>query len=174
MNLVADDTEEEGEDYSATTGTLPFKNTVMIDRSEKFSDEAQAVLDCHVTSVNSGDKLLGNKDDQDSTGLGDTMRTTRVNGNIPNHEKCDEDKLSPKDARKISNLQGSIGFKTQGELRWHSSRKSSKKNASSENIIEEEKQQTESRRLSQSLPEVNLQNVADISDHVMETYDQHL
>lgn len=159
MNLVADDTEEEGEDYSATTGTLPFKNTVMIDRSEKFSEEAQAVLDSHMTSVNSGDKLLGNKDDQDSTGHGDTMRTTRVNGNIPNHEKCDEDKLSPKDARKISNFQGSIGFKTQGELRWHSSRKSNKKNASSENIIEEEKQQTESRRLSQSLPEVNLQNV---------------
>lgn len=50
LNLVADDTEEECEDYSATTGTLPFQNSVMIDRSEKFSEEAQAVLDCHVTS----------------------------------------------------------------------------------------------------------------------------
>lgn len=153
---VADDTEEECEDYSATTGTLPFQNSVMIDRSEKFSEEAQAVLDCHVTSVNSGDKLLGNKDDQDHS---DTMRTTKVNGNIPHYEKCDEDKLSPKDARTISNFQGSIGFKTPGGSRWHSSRKSSKNNASSEKIIEEERQQTESRRLSQSLPDVNLQNV---------------
>lgn len=154
---VADDTEEEGEDYSATTGTLPFRNTV-IDRSDKFSEEAQSVLSGHVTSVNCGDKLLGNKDER--TDPSDSLRTTELNGNISHREKCEEEKLSPKDARKISNFQGSIGFKTPGGPRWHSSRKSGKNNASSENIIEEERQQTESgRRLSQSLPDVNLQNV---------------
>lgn len=92
-------------------GILLFKNIVMIDRFEKFFEEVQVVLDFYMISVNSGDKFLGNKDDQDSIGFGDIMRMIRVNGNIFNYENCDEDKLFLKDVCKILNFQGSIGFK---------------------------------------------------------------
>ncbi|XP_062598842.1 metabotropic glutamate receptor 8-like [Saccostrea cucullata] len=154
---VADDTEEEGEDYSATTGTLPFKNSIVIDRSEKYSEEAETVVNS--LNRNSGEKLLGNKEDLENITTGDTLPNHKINGDIFKNQ--DEDERTAEHTNQGSFLKN-IGVKSSSFLKRMTSRRSEKSHVSQENITEGGNQNSKSektvRRLSQSLPDVHFNN----------------
>jgi hypothetical protein len=158
---VTDDENEEGVDYSATTGTLPFKNSaVVIDKSEKYSEDLQTVLDS--LNRNSGEKLLGNKKDPEKMDTTETLQSVKVNGDIPPYNSpLGEDERSPKPTTAEPFFK-SIGFKPPSFIRHLASKKSKTSHASTENVIREENQDIKLaksvRRLSQSLPDVQHQH----------------
>ncbi|XP_061166304.1 metabotropic glutamate receptor 8-like [Saccostrea echinata] len=157
---VADDTEEEGEDYSATTGTLPFKNSIIIDRSEKYSEEAEIVVNS--LNRNSGEKLLGNKEDLDNIKADERLTNHKANGDIlQNKNAFDEDERTAEHQNQ-GNFIKSIGFKPSSFFKRITSHKSQKAHVSHENIIEKGNENSASektvRRLSQSLPDVHFKN----------------
>ena len=158
--LVADDTEEEVEDYSATIGTLPFRNSsTIVDRSEMNTEDVQIVLTSF--SRNSGEKLLGNENDVENSEPDNKTIAKRLNGSIPRTKSSKYEEMSQHIPSK-SSFQKSIGFKTPQILKPFASRTSEKSLARSDSNSDGGNQQDGSskaaRRLSQSLPEVNHQN----------------
>nr|XP_022336894.1 metabotropic glutamate receptor 6-like [Crassostrea virginica]XP_022336895.1 metabotropic glutamate receptor 6-like [Crassostrea virginica] len=157
---VADDTEEEVEDYSATTGTLPFRNSsTIVDRSEMNTEDVQIVLTSF--SRNSGEKLLGNENDVENSEPDNKTIAKRLNGSIPRTKSSKYEEM-PQHIPSKSSFQKSIGFKTPQILKPFASRTSEKSLARSDSNSDGGNQQDGSskaaRRLSQSLPEVNHQN----------------